>query len=301
MKRILFILVNAVGRILKGRGLGLERFQFLRRVYLSTYHKVAPSDVVLVQVQNNQMYVNPKDEPLGRSLATEGIYEAYETTLFRSVVKGGMTVIDIGANVGYYTLIAAELVGETGKVFAFEPEPENFKLLSRNVKLNKYGNVDAVQKAVSNGTDSITLYIDRGNFGNRSLAKGNILVDGGEVEIETVSLDEFCAAHLNGRQLDVLKIDAQGAEGLILTGATEMLQRHAPIIFMEFEPEMLRNMGTDPLDLLRGFSSLGYQFRLLDYRTKSLLTVKSADLLDECRKNGYVDLFLEPVNAPSII
>jgi len=301
MKKVLFNLVNIVGRTLKGRGLRLERFQFLRRIYISTYHKVAPDNVALVQVQNNQMYVNPQDEPLGRSLATEGIYEAYETGLFRSVVKGGMTVIDIGANVGYYTLIAAELVGETGKVFAFEPEPGNFDLLSRNVKLNKYSNVDAVQKAVSNCTGSITLYIDRGNFGNRSFAQANILVDGGAVEIESVSLDEFCASHLNGRRLDVLKIDAQGAEGLILMGAKDTLQKYEPTIFMEFEPEMLRNIGTDPLDLLDGFSSIGYQFRLLDYQTKSLLTVNPAGLLDECKKNGYVDLFLEPANARSIV
>jgi FkbM family methyltransferase len=300
MKRVLFNLINAAGRTLRGRGLGLERIPFLRRIYVSTYHKVAPDDVALVQVQNNQMYVNPQDEPLGRSLATEGIYEGYETSLFRSFVKGGMTVIDIGANVGYYTLIAAELVGETGKVFAFEPEPGNFDLLSRNIRLNNYANVDAVQKAVSKGTESITLYIDRGNFGNRSLAKGNILVDGGAVEIETVSLDEFCASHLNGRRLDVLKIDAQGAEGLILMGAKETLKEYAPTIFMEFEPEMLRNIGTDPVDLLDDFSALGYHFRLLDYQTKSLLTLKPADLLEECKKNGYVDLLLEPTTSESI-
>ena len=293
MKKLLFRLVNAIGRQLKGRGLGLERVTLLRNLYESAYHKVAPEQVTLVTVLNHQMYVNPRDEPLGRSLATQGVYEAYETDLFRSAVKDGMTVIDIGANVGYYTLLAAERVGKTGCVLAFEPDPGNYSLLGKNVELNGYTNVKTHPKAVSDSSGHVTLYVDGTNYGNRSFAKGNIVVDGGAIEAETTSLDEFCATHGNINQIDVLKIDAQGAEGLILKGAMETLRNSTPKIFMEFEPGMLRNIGTDPLALLCDFERLGYDCRLIDYETKTLIKLDPSQLLDRCLKNGYVDLYLE--------
>lgn len=293
MKNLVFSLINKIGRTLRGRGLGLENLTLLRRAYETIYHRVAPKETILVTVQNNQMYVNPQDEPLGRSLASQGVYEAYETKLFRSIVKEGMTVVDIGANVGYYTLIAAELVGESGKVFAFEPESGNYELLKRNVALNGYLNVETVDRAVSNRTGTVKLYIDKRNYGNRSLAKKNIVVEGGAVDAHTVSLDEFCETHLEGRQIDVLKIDAQGAEGLILEGAQNTLKNQVPKLFMEFEPEMLRNLGTDPLDLIRDFFDIGYDFKLLDYGTQTLRKIAPSHLLKECSKNGYVDLYLE--------
>ena len=293
MKKLLFRLLSICGRQLKGRGLGLERITPLRRLYESTYHKVAPDEVSLVQVQNHQMFVNPKDEPLGRSLATQGIYEAYETHLFRSVVKEGMTVVDIGANVGYYTLLAAELVGINGRVFAFEPDPGNYELLKKNVELNRYSNVETRKKAMSDRTGSVTLYVDGANFGNRSFAKRNIVVDGGAFDAQTTTLDEFCADYMGDRQIDVLKIDAQGAEGLILKGAVITLSKSTPKVFMEFEPEMLRNLGTDPLGLLRDFRALGYSFRVMNYETKTLEVVEGDELLNRCARSGYVDLLLE--------
>jgi len=293
MKKLLFRLVNVIGRQLKGRGLGLERMTLLRRLYESAYHKVAPDEVTLVTVQNYQMYVNPRDEPLGRSLATQGVYEAFETDLFRSVVKEGMTVIDIGANVGYYTLLAAELVGETGSVFAFEPDPGNYALLRKNVELNGYTNVKTHPKAISENSGYVTLFVDGANFGNRSLAKGNIVLDGGAIEAETTSLDEFCAIHPIPGRIDVLKIDAQGAEGLILKGARTTLETWTPKIFMEFEPVMLRNIGTDPVALLRDFERLGYNYKLIDYDTKTLIKLDPGQVLNRCQGNGYVDLYLE--------
>lgn len=293
MKNIVFNVLNALGHRLAGSGLGLERRRSLQRVYESVYRKVAPTDVTLVKVQNHKMYVNPRDLPLGRSLATLGIYEALETHLFRSLLHPGMTIVDIGANVGYYTLIAAELVANEGKVYAFEPDPTNYELLNRNVELNGYQNVETVQRAVSDSSGTVTLYIDKTNFGNRSMGKSNIVDDGGEVEVVTVSLDDFFESKMGGCRVDVLKIDAQGAEGLIFNGARNTLRRHSPKIFMEFEPDMLRNLGTDPIALLQQFASLGYECSLIDYDIKSLRQIALDRLLDECKKNGYVDLFLE--------
>jgi FkbM family methyltransferase len=204
-----------------------------------------------------------------------------------------MFVVDIGANIGYYSLMAAQLVGEEGRVFAFEPDPKNFELLSRNLELNGYRNVVAVQKAVSNTSGIVTLYIDETNFGNRSFGEKNIVNDGGAVETQTVSFDEFYESEMHGARIDVLKIDAQGAEGLIFEGARKTLTNQTPRIFMEFEPDMLLNLGTNPIGLLLQFANVGYNIKLIDYVTKMLRPVSNDDLLELCSKYGYVDLFME--------
>ena len=91
-------------------------------------------------------------------LSFNGVYEPCETEFVMNEIKKGDVVLDIGANIGYYTLIFARLVGEEGKVFAFEPDPENFALLKKNVEINGYHNVVLVQKAISNKTGKIRLF-----------------------------------------------------------------------------------------------------------------------------------------------
>ena len=83
-----------------------------------------------------------------------------------------MTAVDVGANLGYYTLLFAELVGPKGQVYAFEPVPYNASLLNRSVRANGYTNVIAVAKAVSNATGATTLHLNAGNFGNHTIVSG---------------------------------------------------------------------------------------------------------------------------------
>ncbi|GAI28794.1 unnamed protein product [marine sediment metagenome] len=78
-----------------------------------------------MDIQGNKMYVNTDDRGFAPILLVDGVWEKYKTEVFKQMVKEGMVVVDIGANIGYYTLIGAELVGESGIVYAFEPEPSN--------------------------------------------------------------------------------------------------------------------------------------------------------------------------------
>lgn len=293
MKNSIFQLLRRLGRRLAGRGLGLANLPLAIRAYEYFYSKVAPDGVVLVEVHGQKMYVNAADEPLGRSLITTGAYEKTETEIFRSVVRPGMTVVDIGANVGYYTLIAASLVGASGSVYAFEPEPANYALLVRNIEANGFRNVMASQEAISNRSGSMKLYIDSRNFGNRSFSRENILHDGGSVDVKTASLDGLLASRTIVNEIDVIKIDAQGAEGFIVDGAKQILRDQKPKIFMEFEPEMLRNNGTEPLGLLEELKHYGYSVKLIDIEREELRAADAVQLIEECKRNGYVDLFLE--------
>ncbi len=101
------------------------------------------------EVQGQKMFLDKKDV-LGLSI--NGVYEPLETKLVRKEVKKSDVVLDIGANIGYYTLILAKLVGKKGRVFAFEPDPTNFALLKKNISINGYKNVILVPKAVAGKT-----------------------------------------------------------------------------------------------------------------------------------------------------
>ena len=110
------------------------------------------------------MFIETAD---GLDFLIKPTHEQFETEVFKKEIEKGDTVLDLGSHIGYYTLIAAELVGEKGKVFAFEPEPTNFVLLKKNIKINNYQNVIPVQKAVSNKNGKGRLYLKEKKTQNR--------------------------------------------------------------------------------------------------------------------------------------
>ena len=173
-----------------------------------------------------------------------GTYEREQTRLFERLVRPGDTVLDVGAHVGYYTLLASVLVGDSGRVHAFEPNPRNAEFLRRHLLANRRRNVRVEQLAVSDRAGAA-----RFDFGTGS-GTGH-LADGGALEVHTVRLDDYCAER--GLAPSAIKIDVEGAETFVLDGARETLRRHRPVIF-------LSTHGTEVhracLALLRG---LGYR------------------------------------------
>ena len=206
-----------------------------------------------------RMYLHPKDSVITPTIVSTGSWEAAETAQFLRTVKPGDTFVDAGANVGYYTIIGSRLVGAKGKVYAFEPEPQSFEMLQRNVRLNGLTNVVLEQKALSDRKGVIKLFIADQNKGDHRIYQPE-----GEtrpsMDIEAVRLDEYFKGQ--GRRVDVLKMDTQGAEGLILEGMAGLLEgrTEGPTIFMEFWPHALKQMGTDPGTLVKMLHSHHYRF-----------------------------------------
>jgi len=221
------------------------------------YYLLKPAGVVLVEVQGSKMYVDSRDTGIAPFLLEWESYEKYETALFKRLVDKGMVVVDIGANIGYYTLLAAHLVGEEGKVFAFEPDPYNYSLLCRNIKVNGYRNVIPVQKAVSNEFGETKLFLDRSNLGGHSLSEANVdLRD--TITVEATSLDEYFK---NGDcKVDVIKIDVQGLEMKVLEGMTNLINRNDNLkIITEFWPMGIRNSGSSPMVFLNRLIECGFK------------------------------------------
>ncbi len=125
----------------------------------------------IVDVKGNKMYIDPKRNP-AIALYDIGGYENAETQLFERHIKDGDVVLDLGANIGYFTLIAAKCVGANGKVYAFEPDPTNFSFLKKSVEINNYKNVICEQKAVSNENGKVKLFLHKFITGAHTIVEG---------------------------------------------------------------------------------------------------------------------------------
>ena len=191
-----------------------------------------------------------------------GAYEVETVAWFRSVLRPGMTFLDIGSHVGQYTLIAASQVGPTGRVHAFEPNPVSFNRLQQNLTLNQFSRVTAHPVAVSNATGPTTLYVPQSdNLGEASLQA--CVDDTTARTIESVKLDTWVETADLGTpaRVDFIKIDVQGFETRVVESAASMLRTFRPIVICEFEERWLRMAGSSSTELKQRFVDLGYQVK----------------------------------------
>lgn len=160
-----------------------------------------------------------------------GCYEFSKQRLFAGTVRPGQVVYDIGANVGFYTLLASVLVGPTGRVLAFEPLPRNVDYLRTHMRLNHCDNVAVVMAAVSDTTG--TARFD--GSGDSSMAH---LATEGALAVETVTLDQMVFTR-GEPPPQVLKIDVEGAEVAVLQGGRQTIETYGPTIFLALHgPEL---------------------------------------------------------------
>ena len=184
-------------------------------------------------------------------------YEKETTKLITKLVKPGMTVIDVGAHVGYYSLLAASQVGPTGTVYSFEPEPANHELLLKNIELNGYSNIRATRKAVSNHAGSTDLFLTALDSGRHSTYRHG-LPERGSIEIETTTIDAFLDS-VGAPKIDLVKVDVEGAEKDVLEGMDRLLQQTTGLtLITEFSPTLLQNAAADPLQFLDTLNTRGF-------------------------------------------
>ena len=217
-----------------------------------------------VALREGIVNLHPNDPVISGALAL-GVYETYQLDLFRRVVGRGMTVLDIGANVGLYTVIAAKLVGEEGMVASFEPEAQNFEILQKNILDNGFKNVQPARVAVANKEGELALYLSKGNKGKHSIYRPSDTE--GEEIVKTIVLDEWLEQHSIGK-VDVIKIDIQGAEPLAFSGMKKTLSTK-PALLMEYDPKSIRESGHNPIEMLEMLLSHGYALYSIEEGTKS--------------------------------
>jgi len=195
---------------------------------------------------------------ISREVCFTGLYEPPVTRVFTHYARPGAAIADVGANWGYFTLVAAPAVGPSGSVVALEPDPRQFDALSRNVALNGFAHVQCIEAAASSSDGRVTLAGFADEEANRGVSR---IADGGQggptFDVRAVRLD----ALLPGPEgIDLVKIDVEGAEDLVLEGMRDGLRsRRYRALVLELHPEHLRARGVDPAICLRGLADLGYR------------------------------------------
>ena len=203
--------------------------------------KVGTFAIKVDRYDSLNLIMNPKADPTELAIVT-------------STLKPGDTAIDVGANIGLYTLYMAQSVGLSGKVFAFEPEPENFALLNFNVAGNKFDNVTLYQCAASNARSTAALAINDKNMGMHRLSTHPGSAD--SIEVETVRVDDLIDSRIDVR---LAKIDVEGHELHVLEGMANLLSRNTHIhLLVEYNPSSLIAGGTQPGQLLDCLKDFGF-------------------------------------------
>lgn len=280
--------LHPAARRLRGIGLGRLVDAAKRRAF----RHASRFTVEVAGVQVSGATVNQLDQVRG---LRDGIRDAYMTEVFNRTIGSGMLVVDVGAYIGYFTLLAARRAGSRGAVFSFEPHPANFELLRRNIAQNGFSDrVTPVQKALGAANGTRALVSRRANPSESGFRPYEDKSD--EILVDCVTGDAFLA----GRTVDVVKLDVEGSEIEVLLGMRQLLRAaRAPTLFVECNPTALRAADADPKTLLELLREWGFAPHVIDERTRSLVPA-TADLAKSIEPGAYVDLFCPREPAPAI-
>ncbi len=186
-----------------------------------------------------------------------------------SLINPGMTIIDIGANIGETSLAFSKLTGEGGKVFSFEPDPQTFIRLTEHLGINECINVTAINKGLGKTTGELFLEEGQNNSGGNRISP-NQINSGKKIEITT--LDHFLTI-TNLEKIDFIKIDVEGYEYNVLLGAEASISKYRPVLFIECVDDFLRDQGASA-EMLTSFLEK-QKYTLLNAENESIIHSKN--------------------------
>ena len=223
----------------------------LRQLTNWTIRKLLPKQV---EIHGATVVLNPTDPVVSGALHF-GVYEKAETRFFQSACRDGMTFLDVGANLGYYTALAARAVGPNGRVLAVEPDPDSFSYLEQTIAANAIGNVKAFPVAASDSHAMLPLYISTDNRGDNRLYASD--EERPQVEVEARPLDALLREN-KIETVDLIKIDVQGYEPKVIAGLRETIIASPNLTLLtEFWPQGMTEAGGDANEFLQTLRELG--------------------------------------------
>ena len=218
---------------------------------------------------------------VSRRIREEGLWEPFETSLVLASLSPGAVFVDVGANLGYFTVLAAHQVGETGRVFAFEPDPENFSLLQGNLTLNGLEQRgEAVRAALSDEDGEGVLYLSEDNLGDHQIYSAGEVRD--SIRIPLLRGGDYLRDRVE--RLDLLKVDTQGSEYRVMSGVMPLLRGlpMVPRILIELTPLSLQEAGSSGRALIELLATLSQPFWIVDHIEHRLVASSEAELAQWC-------------------
>ena len=204
-----------------------------------------------IQIEGFEMYVREKEA----NGLHDGYCEPHETALIKKLVKPDWCCMDIGANIGFFTILMSR---QCEHVYAFEPEPHNFEMLKQNVVLNEFGDVTLYKEAVGDKNGTMPLYLCPSDPGMHRLYKSKWCNDRTDTYVYCTQLDDYKFSKIN-----LIKMDIEGAEFGALLGMVELLIKDHPLIIMEYHPMSIKEYGVRPDKVYEFLYKLGYRMSLI--------------------------------------
>ena len=269
----------------------LSSLEFAQRGLLAQDHLGV---MELVDLDGFRLYVASGDAAVGRDVRENKAYEPDVTAVFRRILKPGMGVLDLGANIGYFTMLSALLVSGEGWVVAVEPNPANIKLLEASRRLNGFGQVTACQLAAGREAGLLVLNTSHSN-GTTSGLPGDVNALLGAEIVPCVRADSLVPP---GRRVDLVKLDVEGAEYNALLGCGDLLACWRPTLITEFSPTLMPGIsGISGPDYVRWLMENGYAIAVVQV-DGSVRAAPDADAVMaqfEAKGSDHVDLLATPL------
>ena len=256
----------------------------LRQLTNWTIRKLLPKQV---EIHGATVVLNPTDPVVSGALHF-GVYEKAETRFFQSACRDGMTFLDVGANLGYYTALATHAVGPNGRVLAVEPDPDSFDYLEQTIAANAVGNVQAFPVAASDAPATLPLYISTDNRGDKRLyASGE---DRPQVEVAARPLDALLSENKLDT-VDLIKLDVQGYEPKGSAGLRETITASPDLTLLtEFWPQGIAEAGGDANEFLQTLRELGLTLHELQPDGSLAELTDDPDLIARHQGRRYTNL-----------
>lgn len=272
MEQLIFNIFKKVSTKLRGSGLG--KFPFVMDFYKFIVSKTSPKRIEIDGI----VYFLDNQDSLG--LSVFGVNDETQTNLIKRTIKKDWNVIDVGAHIGYYSMLYAKLVGKKGRVFSFEPARDTFKLLTTNIAANNFTQVTAENYAVAEKNKKISFSVSSDPLTNKIV---NQFTQGSYYQIRAISLDDYFKSFK--KPIHFVKIDVEGAEYSVLQGMKMIIRKNKNIkLLIEFCPQHLEEYnqsGKKLLDLLQKF---GFIFYDVSDKSKNTTLVSKSYLLKEYKK-----------------
>jgi len=222
-----------------------------------------------------------------RKLLLAGDIYPSMTALIKKEVKKGMYVFDLGANIGWFTLLFSKLVGEIGHVCAFEANPDTFKILKENIEINKIKNVSIFQLAISNKIGVARFNLDRFEDGESRLESK--MKTQNPISVKTTTLDQFCAEH--NMKVDFIKMHIEGSEPKAFQGMKNTISSNPKIkIISKFHPLKIIDVDSSPKDYLNSLEESRFIVNEIDENSMGEFRLAQKEKLLKNRKR-IVDLY----------
>lgn len=259
---------------------------------------LSKSCYIVKEIQGSKMLLDLNDHGISRELFFTGVHEPESTRQLKEELRPGMNILEIGANIGYYSLIEVKIIGETGHIIAFEPSEENIKTLRLNVALNNFqSNIETHQMAVGSENGQAKFYCtNKGNTSslyNRETEGSIVTTD--VIMVDVVSIDSFFKNRRD--RIDLFRMDVEGYEYEIIKGMQNFLSSEIgpQKCFIEIHSRLLNENGYTTREFINFLESFNYKIKTARYRGKpDICTYSNSQLLEhQLCERGYWEAFFE--------